>query len=457
MSAIGLAAVSLMQITTKLNLTSQTETTAKHQQQHQRNYTNNLTAVLSPIKDVGTKWCLPAQDKIMALSFEVRCFFAVCFTLIMFGGVFVNGLAVYIAHATRQLKVRSIRLMWYLCINDTFSSVVTNGTYITFMVFYQYAPCPIKKVFNALAQFLSYSSIFLVCYIGFDRYVRIRFLNKYEEKFTTPRYVASLIFSMLLVLIQTSISIIGPIIFGEGYGALLNLPINVFASAIVLVSYGLSLVKLYNYNKSSKVLSMSDRSLVKMASFHLLLLFCCYGPSLLYGILYKAHRFSEEAIGVVISVLFLLNSLHGTLNALVFLIVNRKNKDKFCHILSASRLLDSIRRLQRTRTVRPAGAKEKVEDVVDSLKPSAPVGYESEGIDREITRTRVVPFHLYKSTAPLYPLNGLTSSAKMTPFPYNQKKKGIKKISWVDDKTINRVVTIQCESKNIDSKKTSQM
>ena len=143
MSAIGLAAGSLMQITTKLNLTSQTETTAQHQQQQQRNYSNNLIQVplvLAPINDVETKWCLPAQDKIMALSFEVGCFFAVCFTLIMFGGVLINGLAVYIAHATKQLKVRSIRLMWYLCINDIFSSVVTSGTYITYMVFYQYAP-----------------------------------------------------------------------------------------------------------------------------------------------------------------------------------------------------------------------------------------------------------------------------------------------------------------------------
>ena len=145
-----------------------------------------------------------------------------------------------------------------------------------------------------------------------------------------------------LVVIQTTISIYCPIVYGEGYGALMNAPINIIICMAVLICYGISLHKLHEHNKKRKhVITSSDRSLITMASFHLFLLICCYGPSVLYSILYGVWSFSEELIGISTGILFMLNCLHGILNAFVFLFVNRKNRKRFERILKKFRLISS--------------------------------------------------------------------------------------------------------------------
>ena len=289
-----------------------------------------------------TKSCLPAQDKIMSLSHETRIFFAFCFAIFMIGGVAINSTAVYVAWITKQLKVRSITLMWYLCIIDSFGAVITNGAYFTYMVLYNHVSCSGKLVMNALAQFFSFASAYMVCYIGIDRYVRVTYLNKYDEKFTKSKFVISMLIYITLVVIQTTISIYCPIVYGEGYGALMNAPINIIICMAVLICYGISLHKLHEHNKKRKhVITSSDRSLITMASFHLFLLICCYGPSVLYSILYGVWSFSEELIGISTGILFMLNCLHGILNAFVFLFVNRKNRKRFERILKKFRLISS--------------------------------------------------------------------------------------------------------------------
>ena len=288
------------------------------------------------------KSCLPAQDKIMSLSHELRVFLAFCFAVFMISGSALNSTAVYVAWMTRQLKIRSICLMWYLCITDSFGSIITNGIYIIYMVLYNHVSCSGKLVLNALAQFFSFLSAYLVCYIGIDRYIRVKYTKRYNEKFTKLKFIVSMSICILLVVIQTTISIYCPIVYGEGYGALLNAPINIIVCVIVLICYSLSLYKLNEYNKKSRhLLTNSDRSLIKMASFHLLMLLCCYGPSVLYSILYRMGTFSGEAIGFSTAILFMLNSLHGILNAMIFLFVNRKNQKRFKRILKRFGLVSS--------------------------------------------------------------------------------------------------------------------
>ena len=167
----------------------------------------------------------------------------------------------------------------------------------------------------------------MVCLIGIDRFIRVKYLNNYERVFTATKYSLTLFLCMLVSTIQTSITLIGPLYFGEGYGALLSLPINVIVGCVTTVCYLFSIKKLKDNNKRSRAISSSDRSLVKMASLHVIILFCCYLPVIAYGMLYKTLKLNKSALGIFTAVLFILSSVHGIINAIVFIFKNTQNKD----------------------------------------------------------------------------------------------------------------------------------
>ena len=101
---------------------------------------------------VKEKSCLPAQDNFVYLEKVPRIILESIFILLLVLGVLTNSLATYLTYKTRQWRNRSLRLIWFLCMNDMLSSFFSNIIYFVFLELYNDISCTHKMIFNATAQ-----------------------------------------------------------------------------------------------------------------------------------------------------------------------------------------------------------------------------------------------------------------------------------------------------------------
>ena len=273
--------------------------------------------------------CLPVQDKIPMLNILVRQILAAIHILIMSIGIPANIAVTYLIYHTEQYRNQSTRLIMYLSITDVFGTCIINGASTLYMLSYEDLTCLLLLIIHSFVNCAVSLNYMLILGIAIDRMLKVRYLNDYTSVFTPFRFKLVLAVLCMLAVVQAFLIISGIYFLGYGYATILSAPIHLACAVVMIGCYSLSIKKLKEMNTASQRVSTSDRSIVKIASLHLAIFVACIMPILVWQIvsnIFLSMILSEVIDILVVFVLFILISLHSTLNAFMFLMVNRESR-----------------------------------------------------------------------------------------------------------------------------------
>ena len=273
--------------------------------------------------------CLPVQDKIPMLNILVRQILAAIHILIMSIGIPANIAVTYLIYRTEQYRNQSTRLIMYLSITDVFGTCIINGASTLYMLSYEDLTCLLLLIIHSFVNCAVSLNYMLILGIAIDRMLKVRYLNDYTSVFTPFRFKLVLAVLCMLAVVKAFLIISGIYFLGYGYATILSAPIHLACAVVMIGCYFLSIKKLKEMNTASQRVSTSDRSIVKIASLHLAIFVACIMPILVWQIvsnIFLSMILSEVIDILVVFVLFILISLHSTLNAFMFLMVNRESR-----------------------------------------------------------------------------------------------------------------------------------
>ena len=276
--------------------------------------------------------CLPVHDNIPLLSTNIRRILAAMHIFIMSAGTPANVFVTYLIYTTKQYKNQSTRLIMYLSIVDIFGTSIINGVPAFYMISYYEA----FSCFSLLTMDTFVNSSISITYmmtvgIAFDRMMKIRYLNEYSSKMTPFRFRLVIVCLFICAGVQTFLVFTGIFFFGYGYAIILSTPLHVVCSVFLVACHVSSIKKLKAMSATSQTVSASDRSIVRIASLHFAIFVVCLMPILVCQLVRNIFlsKITSEVIDIlVISFLYVLVSLHSTLNAFMFLYVNREARRK---------------------------------------------------------------------------------------------------------------------------------
>ena len=284
---------------------------------------NNSTTLEQDTAAALISKCLPAQDKIPLLSTTTRQILAVIHIIIMIVGTPANAAVAYWICKTEQYENQSTRLILYLSTVDIFGELVINGVSALYMLWYERFSCMCLLTMHMLVNGVISISFLLIVAIAFDRMMKVRYLNEYSSKLTPFRFRLVVACLMFLAGVQSMLIFVGISFVDYGYARALSAPIYVICSASLVACHVFSIKKLKEMNMVSRRVSSSDRSIVRIGSLHLSIFVACVCPVLAWQLvinIFLSEIFSEV---LVVFFLYISISLHSTLNAFMFLYVNR--------------------------------------------------------------------------------------------------------------------------------------
>ena len=205
-------------------------------------------------------------------------------------------------------------------------------------------PCAYLIAERMFSPFTSYATRYMTCVLAVDRYMRIKYLQDYQVKFSTfwyrmvlGIYITSVLFISLCYLL--------PNMFNQPeWIPRLTAPLNVIGLIIFLTFYTKSYIILKQHMESSRNLSTTNQDLVKITRFYLI--FYIISNLLVLGTSFASSQINSQNGKLMkqdTAVLFLLannlnNILTGIVTSLSTLIINRATKAKL------STYINSVRR-----------------------------------------------------------------------------------------------------------------
>ena len=86
---------------------------------------------------------------------------------------------------TKQLYNASFRFILALCISDFCVGVIVQPLIaVMFLELYERSYCNYESATQFLAVFFTHASGYIIAVIGFDRYCRMKYLNRYQQVMT---------------------------------------------------------------------------------------------------------------------------------------------------------------------------------------------------------------------------------------------------------------------------------
>ena len=255
--------------------------------------------------------------------------------------VSVNSFLIYALYKTKQLRKLSSRLIAYLALSDC-----CVGIFMVFIIIHLLrrkggSTC----LFELLAQFtcvlFSEFSALQIMIIALDRFLRMKFLNRYQEYMTRRRAALMMLFNAAMS-VSFAVGSVVASISGHFYTYnIVFVSINSPFFMTVYIMYPWTYVSVHRQisqarqrqtqrvNDSSR---QADSALAKTMIFILIAVAICYLPYMVLGLAWSHFYFNKGVVSssflpnlaVLTWWTFYLIHLNSTLNALIFITRNKK-------------------------------------------------------------------------------------------------------------------------------------
>lgn len=144
---------------------------------------NNVTL----IKEI----CLTSYSHKIYLTGLQRHTLVVLDILVMILNIVANSAVVIVLLMSRFRENTSFILFFYLSVSDCFSGLIAQSLYAVLIGQYSHElNCSLEIIGQFFAVLLPHTSGYTIAAIAFDRYARMRFLNKYQNVVTKNKIIA---------------------------------------------------------------------------------------------------------------------------------------------------------------------------------------------------------------------------------------------------------------------------
>ena len=258
----------------------------------------------------------------------------ITFTLIaVFQGILIVVINTFIIVAIKNTnqKSQSIKLLRYNAIFNIISGL-SGRTCFIFLLNFIKPLCSVTWICYTISIFLLLAQVFMVLLINYDRYIHVKHLDRYHERFNGSKMHRCL---LVIILYITVVSITSGIIFVDITNNFLVV-FTVTASSVAVIYLQLqSYVLLKQYrNNSQDVTSYTDDRILMLVRLYTASYFLCRAPMAVTFILlnFIPHR---KIILLVVVFGQILSNTDIIINSFLFIYVNNPTriffKKMLCH------------------------------------------------------------------------------------------------------------------------------
>ena len=268
--------------------------------------------------------------------------------IVMILNFVANSGAIIVLFMTKFVRNTSLILMFFLSISDICLALITQTLFAILIGKYSdQSYCMFEVIVQFFAIFFTHTSGYTIACIGFDRFARMRFLNRYSLVVTKRRVSVALTVICLLSFFQAMLYVLGTKY--DIFETTKKFAISIdFVIAFLVISIYLLTIKIvrdYRMNSQNRdLLRKTDRTVTRLASKILLAIFLFY---ISYIVISTCHslldkKVKEDAkswLNFVLHFGYILTYCNSFVNAILFLTMNKNAKFKiltFIHTITDS-------------------------------------------------------------------------------------------------------------------------
>lgn len=242
----------------------------------------------------------------------------------------VNAVLIILIRATKQYTNLSLRLTMYMSITDFFVGAISQQMLTYFIAnANSQISCEMQVLLQYILYLFPHITGFFVGIVALDRYVRVKFTNKYSDLMTLKRQTIAVLVVIVLAILNCMILISG-IFSGNWEVALLGIqPLDLLFVTSDIFLYWRSIVLMREHMKANSIdMKHFNRSISKLATIYLVLVIIFYPPYLLLDLV-QVFVDSDDTTVVFCHVMSLIwVFLNSGVNGISFVLINRKAQRK---------------------------------------------------------------------------------------------------------------------------------
>ena len=262
-------------------------------------------------------------------------YFLVTFDLLVLILNFIANSGVIIALVMAKfVRNTSLILLFLLSISDIFLALITQTLFAILIGGYaDQTYCTFEMIVQFFAIFLTHTSGYTIACIGFDRYARMSYLNKYSVVVTRRRVFTASFIIYLLSFFQGLLYVLGTKF--DVFEKMKQVAVGIdFVIALFVVGIYLLTIKVVkehrNNSQNRDFLANVDRKITHLAAKILLAVLILYGAyiviSVCHIILDKKLKGNAKAwLNFALHFGYLLTYCNSFTNAVLFLTMNKDN------------------------------------------------------------------------------------------------------------------------------------
>lgn len=278
----------------------------------------------------STKECRTLFEKLHLLSNTALNVLLATNITVSIVNIAVNMVLIALMRATKQYTNLSLRLTMYMSISDFFVGLFSQQMLTYFIInAHSELSCEMQVMLQYFLYIFPHITGFFVGIVALDRFMRVKYTNKYSDLMTLKRQTISVIVVVILALLNCMILISG-IFTGNWEVALLGIqPLDSTFLTCDIILYWRSIVLMKEHMKANSIdMKHFNRSISKLATIYLVLVIIFYPPYLLLDMI-QVFVNSDDTTVVFWHVMTLIwVFLNSGVNGISFVVVNRKAQRK---------------------------------------------------------------------------------------------------------------------------------
>ena len=259
--------------------------------------------------------------------------------ILMVCNVAANSAVIYMLVSKKLLKKLSMKLILYLSISDCIVAAFTQPLFILMLARFSIR---LNCTFDIIAQFVivftKHISGYIIALIGYDRYCKMKYLNRYPEVVRSWKVHGAVLTVILLSFLQGVAYAVGTYLDVFEVVYLIAVSTDVCVIICVFVAYILTVGIVKKHRRLSvnrKILLRADQSTTSMASRILLAVLLFYVPYIIMGTLrpsIKSTGKKRQNFNFALFMSYELVFVSSFANAVIFLTLHLKCPCKFSSV-----------------------------------------------------------------------------------------------------------------------------
>ena len=295
------------------------------------------------ISTINEEICITSYSGKKYLT-DYQRYFMILFDVLLFLANLLANVAVLVTLLyTKLLHNTSFMLLFYLSVSDCCLACITQPLFAVLIgQFFNQPYCNFEIILQFSAILFTRTSGYTIAVIGFDRYARMRFLNRYAEIISKAKMYCLLAVVTALSICQSSFYVLGTKMNIFIDFRRIAVVIDFIMAFAVLLFHALTIRALRNHRKNvnnNKLLKDVDKAVTSLASKILFTIVMFYSIYVLTSVLHflfdkKVSGLTKSWLNFALIFSYLIVYCNSLVNALLFLTMNKRSKQSIIRFLT---------------------------------------------------------------------------------------------------------------------------